>query len=130
MSQFERRYTLKQAVDRFFPEGPLTVSSLRTEIRKGRLVVERIAGKIVVTEAAIGGMMERCREDQRGQGFTLEDVAAESESGSSSGWDLKKAQAAARATVMALKENSRVTSQPNTSRRKRVATSNVHLLRT
>ena len=33
----EPHFTLKQAVDRFFPDGQLTVASLRGEIRKGRL---------------------------------------------------------------------------------------------
>jgi hypothetical protein len=58
----ERRYTLKQAFAKFFPDGPITVSSLRTEIQKGRLEYERIAGRICVTQADVAKTLERCRE--------------------------------------------------------------------
>lgn len=130
MAELERRYTLKQAVQHFFPEGPFTVSSLRTEIRKGRLVVERIAGKMVVTESAIGGMMQLCRESGSNHASTSGNVQAGAPYGSSSGLDLKKAQDAAKATLKALKENSLGSSLRNTSHRKPAATSNVHRLLT
>jgi hypothetical protein len=54
-------YTLKQAVEKFFPDGPLTVASLRNEIRKGRLQATMPAGKLLVTERALAEMLERCR---------------------------------------------------------------------
>lgn len=95
----ERRYTLKQAIDQFFPDGPLSVASLRTEIRKGRLEYERIAGRICVTQADIARMLERCREER---------PAAETRAANDRGAaDLRIAQAAARATCQALKASSR-----------------------
>jgi hypothetical protein len=52
----EPHYTLRQAAEKFFPNGPLTASSLRNEIRKGRLHAVMPAGKLLVTETAIGLM--------------------------------------------------------------------------
>lgn len=129
MSEIERRYTMKQAVATFLGP-PWTVSSLRTEMRKGHLVVERIAGKLAVTESAIRGMLDKCREDALRPASTSSEDKAERRSGSSEASDLKKAQAAARATLKALKESSRASSASGTSRRKPAATSNVHQLRT
>ena len=40
---------LTEAVELFWPHGPLTVASLRTEIRKGRLRASRVAGRLFVT---------------------------------------------------------------------------------
>jgi hypothetical protein len=57
---FEPHYTLAQAVARFFPSGPLTVASLRNEIRKGRLRATKPAGKLLVTESAIVEMLQAC----------------------------------------------------------------------
>src|SRR5215468_10017807 len=58
--RLEPRFSLKQAIEKFFPNGPLRVASLRTEIRKGRLRPTRVAGKDLVTEADIAEMLERC----------------------------------------------------------------------
>ena len=52
---------LSRAVELAFPEGGMTVSGLRREIVRGRLEVERIAGKDFVTLAGIERMRERCR---------------------------------------------------------------------
>jgi hypothetical protein len=60
-SLIEPVYTLKQAARRFFPDGPLTASSLRSEIRKGRLQATMPAGKLLVTESALVEMLEACR---------------------------------------------------------------------
>jgi hypothetical protein len=56
---------LQVAAEIFFPAGGVTEQSLRTEIRKGRLAVERIAGKDFVTKRAIDEMRERCRNQLR-----------------------------------------------------------------
>ena len=56
----EPHFTLKEAVARFFPGGTLTVTSLRTEIAKGRLLATKPAGKILVTESAIAEMLKSC----------------------------------------------------------------------
>src|SRR6516164_2573505 len=44
-----------------FPDGSMTASGLRRESAKGRLAVERIAGKDFTTLQAIREMRERCR---------------------------------------------------------------------
>ena len=70
MGDMEPLYTLKEAVEKYFPGGTITVAALRTEIRKGRLIPERIAGKFCVTESAIRRMRKLCREKPRPQGST------------------------------------------------------------
>ncbi len=62
MDEAEHLYTLKQAIERHFPGGAITVAALRTEIRHGRLIPERIAGKFFVTDFAIRRMRKLCRE--------------------------------------------------------------------
>jgi hypothetical protein len=49
-------YSLAEAAARFFP-GSLTKRSLRTEIAKGRLQAVKIAGKHLVTEAAVAALI-------------------------------------------------------------------------
>ena len=48
--------TLPEAAALYWPRGPLGVSSLRTAIRDGVLDATRIAGKLLVTPAAIAAM--------------------------------------------------------------------------
>lgn len=48
--------TLAEAAALFWPHGPLGVSSLRTAIRDGVLSPVRVAGKLLVTPAAIAAM--------------------------------------------------------------------------
>jgi hypothetical protein len=50
--------TLDEAVAVFFPDGPLTVSSLRTEIRKGNLRAAKVAGRFFVTPAALRSLFD------------------------------------------------------------------------
>ena len=52
---------LARAVEIAFPHGGMTVSGLRKEAAKGRLIIERIAGKDFVTLAAISAMRAECR---------------------------------------------------------------------
>lgn len=54
-----RLLTLKEAAERISPA--LTADSLRTEARRGRLHITRVAGKSFVTEADLREMLERCR---------------------------------------------------------------------
>ncbi len=89
-------YSLAEAVDRFLPGGVWTVSSLRTEIRKGRLQVERIAGKFGVTESAIEEMRKLCRERQKAHGSTSGNGQAERPSGVLETENAKSARVAAR----------------------------------
>lgn len=48
--------TLPEAVALFWPDGPLTVRSLRTAIRDRRLPVSVVAGKHLVTRRALTEM--------------------------------------------------------------------------
>ena len=52
---------LSRALEIAFPEGGMTVSGLRLEASRGRLEIERIAGRDFVTLAGIAAMRERCR---------------------------------------------------------------------
>ena len=52
--------TLPEAARLFWPEGPLTVTSLRTAVRCGNLGVCVVAGRHLVTRRAILEMSE-CR---------------------------------------------------------------------
>jgi hypothetical protein len=62
---------LEQAVKLAFPFGGMTVSGLRREAAKGRLIIERIAGKDFVTLRAINEMRVRCRDQQRTPDYGL-----------------------------------------------------------
>src|SRR5262249_16168938 len=44
-----------------FPDGSMTAAGLRREAARGRLIIERIAGKDYTTLAEIGRMRELCR---------------------------------------------------------------------
>ena len=63
-----------------FPDGTMTVSGLRREVIRGRLVVERIAGKDFTTLANIDRMRELCRVQVKEPGSigAKHDTAAES----------------------------------------------------
>src|SRR6185437_5642929 len=50
-----------------FPDGSMSASGLRREAARGRLVIERIAGKDFTTLANIERMRELCRVEARGQ---------------------------------------------------------------
>jgi hypothetical protein len=52
---------LADAITYAFPFGGMTVSGLRREAARGRLRIERIAGKDFTTLAAIEEMREMCR---------------------------------------------------------------------
>jgi hypothetical protein len=65
-----------------FPDGSMTASGLRREAAKGRLIIERIAGKDFTTLEYIDRMRELCRVQAKDPGCTSEkhDVAMESSS--------------------------------------------------
>jgi len=44
-----------------FPDGSISVASLRGEIAKGRLTCWKIAGKVMTSLAEVNAMVERCR---------------------------------------------------------------------
>src|SRR5215472_85164 len=59
---------LYRAVEIAFPQGGMTVSGLRREAEKGRLIIEEIAGKHFTTLRAIDEMREKCRVQQKVSG--------------------------------------------------------------
>lgn len=90
--------TLPEAAALFFPDGPLTLSSLRTAAAAGDLAVARVAGKDLTTPRAIKKMVTPlCREKEAASenhpGSTKDQTT---EAGSSSMEPGKSAQAAAR----------------------------------
>jgi hypothetical protein len=103
----------------------MTVSGLRKEAARGRLVVERIAGKDYTTLANIERMRELCRVEAKAPGCGSAKVgeikAGEPHIepyGSSSMDTIKRAQSAAETIVTELKERSRRTSTASTPRRR------------
>src|SRR5712672_3288875 len=56
-----------------FPDGSMTASGLRRESTRGRLIIERIAGKDFTTLANIERMRQLCRVPEKapGCGFVL-----------------------------------------------------------
>src|ERR1700761_2950429 len=65
-----------------FPDGSMTASGLRREAAKGRLVIERIAGKDFTTLYDIKRMRELCRVQAKEPGCTSEKQDAIVESSS------------------------------------------------
>src|SRR5262249_20799462 len=57
----EPHYSLAQAVQRFFPDGPITVSTLRNAIRDGHLQATKPQGKLLVTESWLWEWLQKCR---------------------------------------------------------------------
>lgn len=97
---------LSEAVRLFFPHGGATVSSLRTEARKGRLALERIAGKDFVTLRAIQDMRAKCRTVASQPASISGKEGAGPTPGSSSTERMKQAQAALEPICKALKSSS------------------------
>jgi hypothetical protein len=116
----ETYYTLTEAVERFFPGGHITVRSLRTEIKKGRLRVSEVAGKFLVSESAIAEMLEisqPCRADKSHQGSISVDESPRAKTlGSSETERLELARDAVRMTIAELGKASPVTLPINTNR--------------
>src|SRR6476646_8630364 len=66
-----------------FPDGSMTASGLRRESARGRLLIERIAGKDYTTLRAIQEMRERCRVTARAPGSGCSQPGGISTEGSS-----------------------------------------------
>jgi hypothetical protein len=128
---------LETAAALAFPDGSMTASGLRRERNRGRLVVERIAGKDFTTLANIQRMRELCRVGKTVQGsggtshaMTAMESLLRPESGTSKTEDTAKALAAARTIGRELRESLKNTSPKNGSSKKRTRqTANVHPLR-
>src|SRR5450755_1833506 len=61
-----------------FPDGSMTASGLRRESVRGRLVIERIAGKDFTTLANIERMRELCRVDGKARACGVDQSVATS----------------------------------------------------
>ena len=91
------------AADLAFPDGSMKASSLRYEAARGRLVIERIAGKDYTTLANIARMRELCRLQPKEPGSTSErPKATERPSGSSETGSTSRALDALQATAARL----------------------------
>jgi hypothetical protein len=55
-----------------FPDGSMSASGLRREAGKGRLVVERVAGKDYTTSESIAEMRKLCRIDRKASDYGSE----------------------------------------------------------
>ena len=109
---------LARAVQLAYPEGGMTVSGLRREIARGRLEVERTAGKDFVTLASIERMREQCRvqSSPRDSG-SARPVMAARPSTSSSMVDLSVARASALKIAQKLRKPLQGTSATSTTQR-------------
>lgn len=112
---------LADAAEIAFPFGGMTASGLRREGRRGRLVVERIAGKDFTTLRHIEEMRERCRDQQKAPDYgsnprnAARAVSSSGTQAGSSGTDrVRSARAALERTARELKERSQSTSPQNT----------------
>jgi hypothetical protein len=57
--------TFQEAAALFWPQGPLTASSLRTAYRAGELEVVLIARKLLVTKRGLASLTENARRKVR-----------------------------------------------------------------
>jgi hypothetical protein len=106
-----------------FPGGGMTASGLRREAARGRLMIERIAGKDFTTLNAIQEMRKQCRDNPRVRDYGLSQNEKKMEN-SASGQCGLSATERARLARAALEENARTlnahlpdTSPPNISHR-------------
>jgi hypothetical protein len=112
-----------------YPDGSMTASGLRREVRRGRLVIERVAGKDYVTLAAIDQMRKLCRLEAKAHDYGC-DLSEKTPPGSfvvplgsSETPDTTRARDALHTTLAALKKHSPAISPRSTpSRRPESAT--------
>src|SRR5580698_4335661 len=97
---------LRVAAALAFPDESMTASGLRREAARGRLVVERIAGKDYTTLANIERMRELCRVEAKVPDCGSESAGEGPPNGSSSTMVKKFAQARAKAISARLKARS------------------------
>jgi hypothetical protein len=119
VATLEKHFTLEQAVREFFPDGPITVSTLRRAIKKGTLQATMPEGKLLVTERWLVEWLDRCRVAVNlpvsGSSPPSADVTP---SGSSETDRNERALDAASATLSRLSASLRSTSRANSSPRR------------
>lgn len=113
---------LDVAAELGFPDGGMTAKGLRREASRGRLVIERVAGKDYTTLAHIQRMRELCRLAVKVQdsgsapsGETAEAVSLTPASGSSATEATKRARDAALTIAKGLSAGCKPTSHASTS---------------
>lgn len=108
--------TLAEAAALFFPQGPLTLCSLRTAVGAGKLEIARVAGKDLTTPRAIRKLVKpTCRAAR--QNLPASGSETTPPAGSSSIASGRSAQAAAAMTLKAQRKRSKRISQNATSPR-------------
>lgn len=100
-----------------FKDGSMTVSGLRREVRRGRLSVERIAGRDYTTLADIERMRVLCREEQKGRAYTSVNAPDAPRFGLSSTEKTNSGRAAVLMIAEELKNSCKRTSPASTARR-------------
>jgi hypothetical protein len=106
---------LSEALKLAFPHGGMTVSGLRRERDRNRLVVETIAGKEFTTLAAIARMRQLCRSEAKGRdcgSIPGDPTKTAAPPGLSETAQSSAALASARDSISKLKERSPNTSSP------------------
>ncbi|HEY7329498.1 MAG TPA: hypothetical protein VH592_17800 [Gemmataceae bacterium] len=104
-----------------FPDGSMSASGLRREAARGRLIIERIAGKDYTTLANIERMRNLCRVEAKAPASTfavgeLTGRGVMNRSGSSGTATIRQARAALHATLLEQNEPSPLSSPTNTQK--------------
>ena len=120
----EPHFSLTQAIAKFFPDGPITINTLRKAIRDGQLQATKPQGKLLVTELWLSDWLNRCRviKTLPACGSSLPSPPAHDDRhakpfGASLTVRNEKALDAANATLSRLSARSRTTSGGSSSRR-------------
>jgi hypothetical protein len=107
----ETHYSLAEAVELFFPGGVVSVKSLRTEIKNGRLEVVRIGRRVLVTQSAIVAMLEasKCPGEVKVRVSSCANARVERRSGPSETEQAKLSQGSALMSLQKLSKRSKST---------------------
>lgn len=109
---------LAVAAEVAFPFGGMTAAGLRKEAARGRLAIERIAGKDYTTLTAIEAMRERCRKGAKApDSGSGQHGGANGPSGSSATVANELALASAKMSMEKLKQGTQSGSPKSTNRR-------------
>src|SRR4051812_4243859 len=109
-STAEYAMPLEVAIARYFPDGGVTIETMRAAIRKGELMCERIGRAYFVTPTDVKEWRNTCRARGSRQGFVSGSGKAVMPDGSLSMAERKSTLAAALETTKGLKKNSASTS--------------------
>jgi hypothetical protein len=90
-----------------FPDESMTAGALRREAKRGRLRIERIAGRDYTTMRAIEEMRQQCHVHPKDLASTDDGDTAGKAFGSSETANMRRAQAALSTTLKELKKRSK-----------------------